>query len=132
MTRTREEIEAIVRDCIRHTLGCEDDELDLELRLVEDLGAESMDFVDIVGRIGRRLEAPLNLHELDDALKDAMSPAAFEQGLVTAPALPVLRRYFPDAADGEIYDGMPLHEVPFLFTGKMLVDFALAAHAAKT
>ncbi len=131
MARAREEIEAIVRDCVRHTLGCEDGDLDPSLRLVEDLGAESMDFVDLVGRIGRRIDAPLELRQLDDDLKAAMSVAEFEQGLLTAPGLPVLRAYFPDAREGEIYEGMPLHEVPFLFTVKMLVDFAVAADAAR-
>jgi acyl carrier protein len=126
----RATVEAVVIDCIRDTLGFEDEALGPELRLAQDLGAESMDFVDLVGRIGRRLGLRLDLGQLDDALREVMSAAEFDQGLVTAAALPVLHRFFPAAAPGEIYEGMALHEIPFLISVGSLIDFALAAEPA--
>jgi acyl carrier protein len=125
---TEQQVRQVVLECVQETLGCPDDEpVGLESRLVAELGAESMDFVDIVSRIGRRLQVSLRLEQLDDELKAVMTESEFEQGLLTPPALEVLRRYFPGAADGELREGMPLHEIPFLMTVGTLVGFSLAA-----
>lgn len=130
MSRSREEVQKVVEDCIRHTLGCEDDAIDPGTRLIADLGAESMDLVDIISRIGRRLGKTLHPERLDEKLREAMTAAELEQGLVTKRALAVLRAYFPEASAGEIYENMPLHEVHFLMSVKTLIDLAYEAEAA--
>ena len=127
MSRSRDEIEAVVVDCVRHTLGFEEEEIHASQRLAADLGAESMDFVDIVGRVGRRLGVKLELQQLDETLRGVMNEAEFEQGLVTKAAVPVLRGYFPEADPGEIYEGMPIHEIPFLISVKTLIELAVEA-----
>lgn len=128
MTQTREGITETVIDCVRATLGAPADEpIRVESRLVSELGAESMDFMDIVSRIGRRLQVELRLEQLDDELKGAMTEAEFEQGTVTPAALEVLRRYFPHAGPDELGAGMAIHEIPFLMTVGTLIDFSIAA-----
>jgi acyl carrier protein len=128
MNTSRERVAELVIECVKSALGAPADEpIGLESRLVTDLGAESMDFMDIVSRIGRRLQVELRLEQLDDELKGAMTEAEFEQGLLTPAALEILRRYFPHAGPDELHDGMALHEIPFLMTVETLVDFSMAS-----
>lgn len=51
METNREEILSKVRDVLTDALGVDDDEVTEEARLMEDLGAESIDVLDIVFRL---------------------------------------------------------------------------------
>ncbi|MEM9702112.1 MAG: acyl carrier protein, partial [Planctomycetota bacterium] len=51
MSMTRDEIFAKVSDRLQDALGLEEDEITPEATLVGDLGAESIDFLDIVFRL---------------------------------------------------------------------------------
>ena len=50
---TDPQIAAKVQNAIAEALGLDDDEVEADARLMEDLGAESLDFLDIVFRLER-------------------------------------------------------------------------------
>jgi acyl carrier protein len=128
MAMTRETVQDVVIEAIRSTLGCEEDQaIEPDSRLMAELGAESVDLTDIMGRVSRRLKVELRMEALDDELLASMSRAEMEQGLITPPAVAVLKKYFPNARAGEIQEGMPFHDVPFLISVGSLTDMAMVA-----
>ena len=70
---TREEILTKVQEALVEALGVDDDELTPEATLVNDLGAESIDFLDIVFRLEKAFEIKIPRDELfpEDILTNA-------------------------------------------------------------
>ena len=61
---TQEEIFDKVRETLVDALGVDDDEVTPEATLIEDLGAESIDFLDIVFRLERNFDIKIPRGEL--------------------------------------------------------------------
>lgn len=70
---TRDEILAKVREALVDALGVDDDEVTPEATLVGDLGAESIDFLDIVFRLEKAFDIKIPRDELfpEDILTNA-------------------------------------------------------------
>jgi acyl carrier protein len=88
-----------VRRCVAESLAVPDADLALESRLVDDLGADSLDFVDIVFMLDRELDIRVRetefnfLTRLDFSSPDVMKGAHLTEPVVTRLAewLPALR-----------------------------------------
>jgi acyl carrier protein len=63
-TATKEEIFSKVQEALVDALGVEDDEVTPEATLQEDLGAESIDFLDIVFRLEKAFDIKIERGEL--------------------------------------------------------------------
>ena len=61
---TDEEIYQKVRDCLMDALGVDEDEVKPEATLIGDLGAESIDFLDIIFRLEKTFEIKIPRGEL--------------------------------------------------------------------
>ena len=84
MTITREQIEAQVRALIADSLAVSPEEVRLESRLTDDLGANSLDFVDLVFGIEKAFGIRLRDSELDFLLRlDFSSPEVMRDGFLT-------------------------------------------------
>src|SRR5690349_4246286 len=96
-------IVATVRRCVAESLAVKEADVSLESRLVDDLGADSLDFVDIVFMLDRELDIRVRetefnfLTRLDFSSPDVMKGAFLTEPVVTRLAewLPALRA-FPD------------------------------------
>lgn len=60
----REEIDAIVRDVVCDTLGVDEEDVKPESKVVEDLGAESIDFLDLIFRLENEFDMHVARQEL--------------------------------------------------------------------
>jgi len=100
----REEILSAVRRCVADSLMLSAEEIKLESRLIDDLGADSLDFVDIVFMLDRELGIRAKESEFNFLTRlDFSSPAVMKEGHLTQeviaqlwPWLPALRQV-PDA-----------------------------------
>ena len=61
---TREEIFSKVQEALVDALGVEDDEVQADATLQDDLGAESIDFLDIVFRLEKSFDIKIERGEL--------------------------------------------------------------------
>jgi acyl carrier protein len=94
-----ENIVTTVRRCVAESLVVPQTDLGLESRLVDDLGADSLDFVDIVFMLDRELDIRVRetefnfLTRLDFSSPDVMKGAHLTEPVVTRLAewLPALR-----------------------------------------
>ncbi|HUT93277.1 MAG TPA: acyl carrier protein [Thermoguttaceae bacterium] len=93
---TKDEIFEKIRDALVEALGVDDDEVTPEATLVGDLGAESIDFLDIVFRLEKAFDIKIPRGELfpEDVLTN---PEYVHDGRVTEAGLAELRSRMPFA-----------------------------------
>lgn len=94
------EIESAVRTIVAESLGRKLDDVTLESVLMADLGAESLDFLDIVFRLERDFSIEITRGEMERASRGDMSAEEFAPGGVISEAgLARLRELMPEARD---------------------------------
>lgn len=93
---TKEEVFEKVREALVEALGVDDDEVTADATMVGDLGAESIDFLDIVFRLEKAFEIEIPRSELFP--EDILTNAEYVQdGKVTSAGLDVLKERMPFA-----------------------------------
>ena len=119
---TAEEIFTKVRETLVDALGVDDDEVTPEATLVGDLGAESIDFLDIVFRLEKNFSIKIPRGELfPDSL--AADQSLVKDGVVTPQGIAELRKRMPHA-DVETFAKNPkVENIQELFTVQMIVKF---------
>jgi len=122
MTTSRDEIFGKIRDVLTDALGVDDDEVLATATLQGDLGAESIDFLDIVFRLEKEFSIKIPKGELfpDDILNNA----DFVDGdRMTPQGLETLKKAMPHA-DFSDFEADPLvSKMPDLFTIKTIVTY---------
>jgi len=93
---TKEEVFEKVQEALMDALGVDDDEVTPEATMVGDLGAESIDFLDIVFRLEKAFEIEIPRSELFP--EDILTNAEYVQdGKVTAEGVEELKKRMPFA-----------------------------------
>ena len=93
---TKDEVFEKVREALMDALGAEDDEVTPEATMVGDLGAESIDFLDIVFRLEKAFEIEIPRSELFP--EDILTSAEYVQdGKVTEAGVTELKQRMPFA-----------------------------------
>ena len=96
MAPTKDEVFQKVKEALVDALGVDDDEVSPEATMVGDLGAESIDFLDIVFRLEKAFEIEIPRSELFP--EDILTNAEFVQdGRVTAGGIAELKKRMPFA-----------------------------------
>lgn len=123
MAATTDEIFGKVQETLVDALGVDDDEVTAEATLIGDLGAESIDFLDIVFRLEKNFDVKIPRGELfPENLASADSSFA-QDGVVTDEGIAELRRQLPHADVGAFADDPQVENISDLFTVKMIVSF---------
>ena len=117
MTVTNDEIFAKVQEALVDALGVDDDEVTDDAKLVEDLGAESIDFLDIVFRLEKSFDIKIPRNELfpEDILQ---VPENVEDGNVTAAGMAKLAERMPFADLSRLGDNPAVGDLMNLLTVK--------------
>src|SRR5271169_1272104 len=75
-------------------LGCDVDQLGLDVALIDDLNAESIDFLDMVFRLERAFKVKIPRGKIVEDARGDLPEAEFEQkGIVTDKGIAQLRAY---------------------------------------
>jgi acyl carrier protein len=130
--QVRERVDEVLRtkhdDLYAHVLACVAEVLAIDPRaitptasLIDDLGAESLDFLDLVFR----LETDFKVKIPRDGIRlmaQAGLPDGFERaGGLTQPALERLRILMPEVDQGKLVQGLRAQDLPYLFTVETFV-----------
>ncbi len=95
-TALREDIVAAVTRCIADSLAVEPEEVTLKARLIDDLGADSLDFVDIIFMLDSELDIGVRDSEFNFITRlDFSSPEVMQQGFITEDVLSRLDSWLP-------------------------------------
>jgi acyl carrier protein len=122
MGMTRDEILAKVRETLVDALGVDEDEVQATSTLTGDLGAESIDFLDIVFRLEKAFNIQIPRGELfpDNILNNA---EFVENGKVTAKGLEELKKRMPHADFTDFEKNPDINHMPDLFTVTTIVNY---------
>ena len=123
MPMTRDDIFAKVSDQLQDALGVEEDEVTPDATLTGDLGAESIDFLDIVFRLEKTFGIKIPRGELFPENLAAADSNFVKDGVVTAEGLDELRAKMPHADVDGFADDPKVESLPELFTVNMIVNF---------
>lgn len=122
MAMSREAVFEKVKEVLVDALGVDDDEIKEEATLTGDLGAESIDFLDIVFRLEKTFSIKIPRGELfpDDILNNA---EYVEGGKMTAKGLSTLKAAMPHADFSDFEKDPDVSKMPNLFTVKTIVNY---------
>jgi acyl carrier protein len=120
MDISKDDIQAIfpkVAEAVADAIGCEAEEVKLESSLIDDLGAESIDFVDIIFRLQRLFQVKIPRGKIVEEARGDLSESEFDKGGVVTEAGEARLRSFLDEVPPERFKS-PLNvaDVPRLFT----------------
>lgn len=130
---TRDEIFQKVAATLVEALNVDEDQVTLASTLQGDLGAESIDFLDIVFRLEREFSIKIPRNELFPESIFQGDPEFVKDGKVTAKGLAELRSKMPYANLAEFEKNPTLEGISDLFTVDLIVSYIeskLAAGAA--
>jgi acyl carrier protein len=124
----RYDVDRVVRGAVADTLGVSDLDADLDASLVDDLGLESLDLVDILYRIERELPVTLSLDVLSELLQGPVRDEEFctANGVVTDRGLVRLAAHLPQLAAGRWSGRLRVEHIPSLVTVRNLIDLVRA------
>jgi acyl carrier protein len=93
---SRPEVFAVVRRCVADSLAIEADTVRQESRLVDDLGASSLDFIDIVFMLETEFDITVRSTEFSFLTKlDFSSPKVMKDGFLTDETIERLSTWLP-------------------------------------
>jgi len=92
----REEIYKAMRSLVADSRALKEDEIQPQGRLTDDLGADSLDFIDIIFGIEKKFEVKVRDGELDFISRlDFSSPKVMRQGYLTLETIQRLTKRLP-------------------------------------
>jgi acyl carrier protein len=121
-----------VRAIVAEALGRPVADVQLESNLMEDLGAESLDFLDIVFRLEREFGIQITRGEMERASRGDMSAEEFApHGVISEPGLARLRELMPEAAH-RIQPGLRPSTILTLFSVQTFANMVIGKREGRT
>ena len=122
-----------VREIIADVLVIDEDKISLSSRLIGDLGAESIDFLDLVFQLEKGFGIKIPRGQLEKNARGALTEQDFEQnGVLTAQGLQALKAYLTEVPDASFKDALKVNEIPMLFTVETFCKLVASALHAKS
>ncbi len=117
---TQDEINAVfpkVAETMADALGCDVEDIQPDVSLIEGLDAESIDFLDMVFRLERAFKVKIPRGKIVENARGDLPESEFEQnGIVTERGLAHLREYLSEVPAERFKTPMKVADIPRLFT----------------
>ena len=123
MSSSRDEIFSQVQEVLIDALGVDDDEVTAEATLMGDLGAESIDFLDIVFRLEKAFGIKIPREELFPAESMINNADFVSNGKLTEKGLKELKENMPHTDMSEFEKDPDINKLGDLFTVNSVVNF---------
>ena len=103
-------------------LGLDEDEIEPDSKVIDDLGAESLDFLDVAFRLERAFSIKIPRGEVQRAAEEGADEAFEVEGKLTESGAEALRGAMPEVDPSEIEAGFPVRDIPRLFTVRTFLN----------
>ena len=123
MAKTRDEIMEQITEVLEDALGVDEDEVTPEATLMGDLGAESIDFLDIVFRLEKAFDIKIAREELFPAESLLNDGSLVSDGKLTDQGLAMLKEKMPHTDLSEFEKDPDVNKMGDLFTVNAIVNF---------
>ncbi len=131
---TKEEIMAVyptVAATIADALGCDVEDVKLDVSLIEGLDAESIDFLDLVFRLERAFKVKIPRGKIVEDARGDLPEADFEQkGIVSDAGMARLRTFLSEVPADRIKPPLKVVDVPRLFTAETFCKLVVRSQKA--
>ena len=128
MTEVAQRVRELVADALARDLS----EVSIDSVLMSDLGAESLDFLDIVFKLEHEFHIQITRGEMERAARGEMSEEEFAPGgFISEAGLERLRQLMPEAS-ARIKPGLRPGQVLSLFSVQTFVNLVQAKMASAT
>ena len=128
---SKEEVLAVfptVAKTIADALGCDVEDVKLDVSLIEGLDAESIDFLDLVFRLERAFKLKIPRGKIIEEARGDLPEAEFEQkGLVTEAGMQRLRSFLSEVPPDRFPSPLKAAEIPRLFTAETFCKLVVRA-----
>jgi acyl carrier protein len=128
---TKDEIMAVfptVAETMADALGCDVEDIKIDVSLIEGLDAESIDFLDMVFRLERAFKIKIPRGKIVENARGTLSEAEFEQkGIVTDTGLAQLKSYLSEVPAERFKTPMKVKDIPRLFTPETFCKLVITA-----
>jgi acyl carrier protein len=123
MAMSRDEIFEQVQEVLVDALGLDDDEVTPDATLMGDLGAESIDFLDITFNLEKAFDIKIPREELFPADSVMNNSEFVAQGKLTEAGLAELKAKMPHTDFSDFEADPDVNKLPDLFTVNSIVNF---------
>ena len=128
---TKEEINAVfptVAETMADALGCDLEDIKLDVSLIEGLDAESIDFLDMVFRLERAFKIKIPRGKIVENARGALTEAEFETGgIVSDAGMAQLWAYLSEIPADRFKTPMKAKDIPRLFTPETFCKLVITA-----
>jgi len=126
------DVDSAVKEAVVEALALDDDEVTPDSTIMNDLGAESIDLLDILFRIEKSTGVKIEASDLGDYIQGGIPDDEFsdDSDVITAKGAEQLAKVMPQVDPGEVEGSLKAEEVIGLFTVQNLVDMVKSRAAA--
>ena len=119
---SRDEIFDKVKEVLENALGVDEEEVTMDATLIGDLGAESIDFLDISFKLEQEFSIKIDQGELfpENLMSD---DSLVEDGKLTDKAMDLLKERMPHVDFSKLDQDRRVDQLSEVFTVSSLVDF---------
>ena len=119
-----------VAEIVADVLAVDESEISPESSLMSDLGAESIDFLDLIFRLERGFSIKIPRGQIEKEARGNLSDAEFEKDGVISPAgIAALKHFLSEVPEARFKPNLKVNEIPTLFTVTTLCKLVLNAQA---
>jgi len=115
-----------VREIIADVLAFDEDDIQRDGSLVDDFGAESIDFLDLVYQLEREFKIKIPRGMIEQEVRQGVGEGEFEEhGRLTDKGLAQLKEYLSEVPEDQFIPQMQVTLIPTLFTPETFCKIVL-------
>ena len=109
--------------CLAVVLGIDASSIKPEDKIIDDLGADSLDLLDLIFQLERHFGIRINPRDIERRAQHALGDIPLEiEGIYTQEALEQLRQSMPEVPVAEMKPGLSINRLPYLFRVKTFMN----------
>ncbi len=122
-----------VREIIADVLVIDEEEVQLSSRLITDLGAESIDFLDLVFQLEKEFSIKIPRGQLEKNARGILAEDEFEKGgVLTEKGMQALKDYLCEVPESHFKANLKVNEIPMLFNVETFCKLVINAVNERT
>jgi acyl carrier protein len=118
------DVDSAVKEAVTEALALDDDEVTPESTLMDDLGAESIDLLDILFRVEKSTGVKIEASDLGDYIQGGIPDDEFSDAdeVITEKGAEQLKKVMPQTNPADLVGSLKAEEVITLFTVQNLTE----------
>lgn len=116
-----DELYTHVLACVADVLAIDSAKISPKASLIDDLGAESLDFLDLLFRLETEFKVKIPRDGIRVIAQDGLAEGFEQAGVLTPAALERLKILMPEVDAAKLAPGVKAHQLPNLFTVETFV-----------